>query len=97
MDERLFWIGLNLVKGIGAVRFQALLDHFGEPRAAWEASPAALKAAGMSQKIINDLVQKRASVDLQAIVELLEKNKVTLLTWDDEHYPRRLKEISRSQ
>lgn len=94
MDERLFWMGLNLVNGIGAVRFQKLLDHFGDARTAWEAPPAALQSVELTQKVMENLIQVRASVDLLAIWEQLEKLKINLLTWMDENYPRRLKEIS---
>ncbi len=93
MDERLFWVGLNLVKGIGAARFKLLLDHFGDARTAWEASSSALRSAGLSEKITENLIQMRASADLQTIWEQLESQEITLLTWNDEGYPRRLKEI----
>ncbi len=36
MDKR-FWVGFNLVKGIGAVRLQALQSHFGDLEIAWQA------------------------------------------------------------
>lgn len=94
MDERLFWVGLNLVKGIGAVRFQILLDHFGDARTAWEASPATLQSSGLSKKIVKNLVKVRASVDLHSIEGQLEAQQITLLTWLDEGYPRRLKDIN---
>lgn len=93
MDERLFWVGLNLVKGVGPVRFRSLLEHFGDVQSAWEATPAALKAAGMSDKIVKNLLKVRASVDLKAIWERLTTEDITLLTWLDEAYPRRLKDI----
>jgi DNA processing protein len=94
MDERLFYLGLNRVKGIGAARFKALLDHFGDPQTAWEAPPAALRAAGLPEPIAENLVQVRASVDLNSLMAELEAHNVTLLTWLDEAYPRRLKEIA---
>jgi DNA processing protein len=93
MDERLFWMGLNLVKGIGPVRFRALLQHFGDPQSAWEAPATELRAAGLNNKIVDSMLQVRASVDLQEIWEQLTKEEITLLTWLDEAYPRRLKEI----
>ena len=37
-----YWVGFNMVKGIGAVRFKALLDAFGSAEAAWNASPEAM-------------------------------------------------------
>ena len=42
-DYRQFWIGFNLVKGIGAVRFRFLLDAFGDAEKAWHASPDELR------------------------------------------------------
>ncbi len=94
IDPRIFWVGLNLVKGIGAVRFKALLDHFGDARTAWEAPADALRAAGLNEKIVDNLIEIRASVDLQAIWDDLQTKRVALVTWMDESYPRRLKEIA---
>jgi DNA processing protein len=93
MDERLFWLGLNHVKGIGPVRFRALLDHFGDPQAAWEAPPAALRTAGLPEQIVENMLQVRANVDLNGLMAELEAKGVKLLTWMDEGFPRRLKEI----
>ncbi len=95
-DPRIFWVGFNLVKGIGAVRFKALLDHFGDTQTAWEAPVQELRAAGLTSRIVDNLVQMRASVDLKAVWAQLADQEVTLVTWLDAHYPRRLKEIDQS-
>jgi hypothetical protein len=29
-DNRQYWVGLNMIKGIGAVRLRSLLNYFGE-------------------------------------------------------------------
>lgn len=89
-------MGLNLVKGIGAVRFKALIDHFGDAQSAWEASPAALRQAGLTEKITATLVKLRASVELYAIWDELAEKNVRLLTWLDEDYPRRLRDVDQS-
>jgi DNA processing protein len=40
MDPKVYWIGFNYVKGIGAVRLQTLLDAFGgDLQAAWRSPP----------------------------------------------------------
>ncbi len=94
MDEdKLYWIGLNLVRGIGAVRFRHLLDFFGDAKTAWHASEPHLRAAGLSEKIAQNLIQLRAGVDLSLIETQLNALHVTVLTWDDPQYPRRLHEI----
>jgi DNA processing protein len=93
LDQRLYWVGLNMVKGIGAVRFKNLLDTFGSAEAAWNASPAALEDAGLSRKIVESFQRLRRDVDLERVWERIQSLGVELLTWDDDAYPRHLKEI----
>ena len=92
MDKR-YWVGFNLVKGIGAVRLHALQDHFGDLAMAWQAPLDALQAAGLSQKLAERVIQIRASLNLEKYISRLEAQGICVLTWDDEYYPRRLKEI----
>ncbi|NJD60173.1 MAG: DNA-protecting protein DprA [Anaerolineales bacterium] len=93
VDPRLYWIGLNMVKGIGAVRFKALLDVFGSAESAWNASPEALQSAGLSQKIVASFQRFRKDVDLEQVWERIQSLGVQVLTWEDEAYPSHLKEI----
>ncbi len=93
VDSRMYWVGFNMVKGIGAVRFKALLDAFSSAQAAWEASPEALLEAGLSQKIVESFQRLRRDVSLEQIAERINTLGVQVLTWDDEAYPRHLKEI----
>ncbi len=65
MDERLYWIGLNLARGIGPVRLQALLDHFGDLRQAWEANRTDLLSAGLQSKTIDHILELRSGFDLE--------------------------------
>lgn len=92
MDKR-YWVGFNLVKGIGAVRLQALIDHFGDLATAWQSPVGALRTAGLSQKLAERIVQVRDSVDLEKILVQTEGLGINILTWNDEGYPARLKEI----
>lgn len=92
-DSRLYWIGFNLVKGIGAVRFRQLLDFFGTAAMAWQAPVDALQEAGLSPKIIQNLVQIRKQVDLDQVWARIESLGIQVVTWEDESYPRLLKEI----
>ena len=92
MDKR-YWVGFNLVKGIGAVRLQALRDHFGDLALAWQAPVDALQSAGLSQKLAERVAQVRAGVDLDRIIAQVKAQGIEILTWDDELYPLRLKEI----
>jgi DNA processing protein len=93
MDEKKFWVGFNLVRGIGAVRLQALIDHFGDAASAWRGAPEDLRLAGLGAKVIERLLEVRRSVDLEKLWDRITAQGIRILTWDDELYPPRLKEI----
>jgi DNA processing protein len=92
-DPRPFWIAFSLVKGIGAVRFRAVLDYFGDPEIAWNAPAEALRAAGLGERTVENLVRLRASDTLEKTIKRIQTLGITVLTWEDTTYPRRLKEI----
>jgi len=92
MDKR-YWIGFTLVRGIGAVRLQALIAHFGDLALAWQAPPDELRAAGLGPALVERLAQVRASVDLDRVWAQITAQGIQALTWQDEAYPPRLKEI----
>ena len=93
MNDKRYWIGFNLIKGIGAVRMQALIHYFGDLEDAWKAAPAELAQAGLSLKLIERIVQARGQVDLDKVWKKIESQNIHILTWEDEAYPQRLKEI----
>ena len=92
-DSRRYWIGFNLVKQIGAVRFRALLNAFGDAQTAWNATPSELMQAGLSVKIVENLLKVRNQVSLDQVWDTLLARGIQALTWEDEAYPARLKEI----
>jgi DNA processing protein len=93
MNDKRYWIGFNLIKGIGAVRMQALIHHFGDLEEAWKAAPAELARAGLGLKVIERIVQARQNVDLEKVWKKIESQNIHILTWEDEAYPQRLKQI----
>jgi DNA processing protein len=93
MDERLYWVGFNLVRGIGAVRTRALLERFGSLKAAWSASLADLRDAGLGPKTAARLIAARSGVDLEALWSRIEDQGFHVLLCDDDGYPTRLKQI----
>ncbi len=94
MDPKIYWIGFNYVKGIGAVRLQALLDAFnGDLQAAWEAPYDQLRQAGLSTRLVEGVIKVRAELDLERIWQRTAAAGIQVLTWQDESYPRLLREI----
>jgi DNA processing protein len=88
-----YWVGLNLVKGIGSVRFKALMEAFGDAEAAWNASPEAWTSAGLPQKVVDAFQRVHKGVALDQIWDRIQSLGIEVRTWDDEGYPRHLKEI----
>ena len=93
MDDKKYWIGFNLIKGIGAVRMQGLVSYFGNLESAWNAAPTELANAGLGLKVIERVVQAHNEVDLEKVWEKIGRQGIKILTWQDESYPQRLKEI----
>jgi DNA processing protein len=92
-DPRQYWVAFSLVKGIGAVRFQTVLNYFGDPQIAWGAPTEALREAGLNDKIIENLVKTREQVDLDRLWDQMEAKGISVITSQDENYPKRLNEI----
>jgi len=93
VHDKRYWVGFNLVRGIGAVRLRSLIDHFGDVVTAWNGTPGELRAAGLGAKTIARLVALRSDVDVDLLWQHVESQGVKVLTSEDEAYPARLKEI----
>ena len=92
-DPRRFWVGFNLVKGIGAARLRALLDYFGDVQIAWQAPLEALQAAGLSARLAEAVINTRRSLSIDQVWDRILSQGIRVLTWEDDGYPRLLKEI----
>jgi len=92
-QDRRYWVGFNKVTGIGAARLRALLDYFGDLELAWRASAHDLQQAGIDQRSISNLLRIRAELNFDRELQRLEKAKVHLLCWDDDGYPKNLREV----
>lgn len=93
MDEKLFWIGFNKVKGIGSVRTRNLLNYFGKLSIAWNASALDLRQAGLGPKTIEAFLQERKSIDLIKEWDRMVQSGIQVITVNEEAYPAKLKTI----
>ncbi len=86
-------MGFSLISGIGRVRLTQLENYFGSLENAWRATPAELKQAGLDSGSIRAVTTWQPKIFLEAEMEKLDRYGVKVLTWHDEDYPSRLKEI----
>jgi DNA processing protein len=95
-NETKYWIGFNLVKGIGPVRLEKLLGYFGDIQTAWDARPCHLEVAGLSKTLQERMLEIRNTVSLDKLVQKIQAQNIRVLTWDDPAYPERLRQIDQS-
>lgn len=88
-----YYLGFNLVAGIGPVRLQRLIAICGSAAAAWAADERQLRAAGCDARARAALHSVRSSVDLAAELARLTAAGVTPLAVDTPGYPPLLREI----
>jgi DNA processing protein len=93
MDRTRYYLGFNLVNGIGPARLDRLIDHCGSIEAAWHADPDTLAAAGLDAKTIAALLAARRSFDLDAALERAARAGVALITREHPAYPAALAPI----
>ncbi len=88
-----YWIGFNLVTGIGPVRVRSLVQTFGGIEAAWKAPAEELRKAGLGEKLVQRLVEARSDLDLVKELARVQALGLQVLPMDDPQYPARLREI----
>lgn len=88
-----YWLGFDLVRGIGPVRLRVLLDHFGDIRAAWQAPETALRELRLDARALQNLLKVRRQVDLEAVVARVEQAGAYVLTWESPDYPALLAQV----
>ena len=93
MEDIKFWVALHRVPQLGTVRFRRLEAYFGQLTHAWEASAGELKAAGMEDRPVREIVAAQSRISPDSEMERLLRTGVEALSWHHPDYPPLLKEI----
>jgi DNA processing protein len=94
MDTLRYWLGFNLVRGIGPVRLRMLLDFFGDIQSAWEAPEQALREIKLNRRSLENFLKVRHEVNLDEVLRQVERAGAQVLTWDTPDYPDLLRQIT---
>ena len=93
MDRDLpYWIAFSRVPSVGAARAAVMERHFQTMEAAWNASAAELRAAGLDQRTVNSIATVRSRIQPHDEITRLERLGVHAFTWNDPAYPSLLRE-----
>ena len=94
MEDKLYWLALNMVSGVGPIAYRNLVNQFHDPERVFAASQKALAAVeGIGEKTIRAIkslpVEDVAAAELKKVKDL----GVTILTFRDQGYPKNLLQI----
>jgi DNA processing protein len=93
MSEEKYWLAFNLVTGIGPAKVQALLSYYGDLEPAWHAPRQELQRLGLDKRALSNLLEARATLDLDQQLQDVKAKGISLLTWDSPGYPDYLREV----
>ncbi|MFQ5444246.1 MAG: DNA-processing protein DprA [Nitrospinales bacterium] len=89
-----YWVGLNMVLGVGKTRFHRLLRIMGSPRRIFNATRNELKGIeGIGDKIADEIKGFDFEKNVDREFRLAEKFGVRILTLESSEYPPLLKSI----
>jgi len=88
-----YWLGLSTISGLGSIRMNKLINYFGDPLSIWKADKMELENVLGSGSLAEKIVRERVKLDLEDLMERIEKNKIKYLTLMNIDYPENLKNI----
>lgn len=92
--ERVMWLALHLVPGLGNVAFRNLLKRFGTPMEILERDVAELmEVDGLRQETAQNIAHKVFTIDPVKTFQEVERVGARILLYSDPLYPPLLKEI----
>lgn len=92
-DDTRYWVGLDRIKGLGFGGHAKLRAGFPTMGDAWNASVGDLVAAGLSKTLATSVVEQRPGVDLDGLMEGLDRLGVRAIPYGSGSYPQQLRGI----
>jgi DNA processing protein len=93
-EELFYWVALSLTPGLGSILIKRLLDQFKTPDVVFQVSKKELlNIEGLGGKVADAIRCGPLEKEVQKELGLLKKVGGTILTLNDDAYPKRLKEI----
>ncbi len=88
-----YWLALNNFSKFGPVRFKRIKNYFSSMKEAYQANIGELKHAGIEEKIAQEFITARIDINPEQLLEKMEREKINIITINDQFYPKLLKEI----
>lgn len=92
MTERSYYLAFSNFPGIGPIRFEKLLDHFGSADLAWNSKGKEFEDV-LGKNLFSKFEAFRKGFELEKYEESLHKRKMNYISLIDKEYPAKLKQI----
>jgi DNA processing protein len=84
---------LFTIEGVGNQSLTTLMNYFGTAEKIWQASTQEIIQAGIPERLAKTIIEKRNSLDPDAQWKILDRERIAIITIEDENYPKLLREI----
>ena len=93
-ESQKYWVGLNMVLGVGKILFHRLVKSLGSPKRVFHASRKELMGVErIGDKIARQILEFDLERSIEREYQLVERSQVRILTLEDPEYPFLLKSI----
>lgn len=93
-NQRAYIAALQSVHSLGGMAIRRLINRFGSPKDAWEASYEDLRSTGfMKHKMLKEMQKCRAEFSFSRLEKELKKYNIKYITYYEDEYPEFLKTI----
>ena len=93
-ESQKYWVGLNMVLGVGKILFHRLVKALGSPKRVFHASRRELMGVErIGEKIARQILEFDLERSLEREYQLVERRQARILTLEDVEYPLLLKSI----
>jgi DNA processing protein len=93
-DNRLAWLALYMIPGLGNAVLKRLIETFGDPETVFEAGAAELtRIEGMRRDIAAKITNRALDREAEGEIRKAEQSNVRILVYTDPSYPVFLREI----
>ncbi len=93
--DKVYWIWLSSIPGIGAKRFYYLIKRFGSPKAVWECTNNDILDASrlIGDRVAQNVVIHKSMEHLEKAQKIADESDIEVITLIDDEYPKLLKTI----
>ena len=88
-----FWLGLHLIPNFGIAKLSRLLTNFDSAEELWRESDASVKRLDLPETLLAQFCAARAKIDLAREMDRVANAGASLITLEDETYPRLLRSL----